>query len=163
MKAFEFELLRDIAEDGQKDMAGAKMNPDYSVTMENLERSGLIKGGKITEDGLQALKPYKVDNAIIMAAGFSARCMPLSKVMPKGLFLVKGESLMEREIRQLVDAGIREIIVVTGYLHEKFDFLADKYGVKLIYNEDYDKYNNMSSIYASRDYLKNSYVLCSDD
>lgn len=37
MKAFEFELLRDIAEDGQKDMAGAKMNPDYSVTMENLE------------------------------------------------------------------------------------------------------------------------------
>ena len=136
MKAFEFELLRDIAEDGQKDMAGAKMNPDYSVTMENLERSGLIKGGKITEDGLQALKPYKVDNAIIMAAGFSARCMPLSKVMPKGLFLVKGESLMEREIRQLIDAGIREIIVVTGYLHEKFDFLADKYGVKLIYNED---------------------------
>lgn len=97
MKAFEFELLRDIAEDGQKDMAGAKMNPDYSVTMENLERSGLIKGGKITEDGLQALKPYKVDNAIIMAAGFSARCMPLSKVMPKGLFLVKGESLMERD------------------------------------------------------------------
>ena len=134
MKAFEFELLRDIAEDGQKDMAGAKMNPDYSVTMENRERSGLMKGGKITEDGLQALKPYKVDNAIIMAAGFSARCMPLSKVMPKGLFLVKGESLMEREIRQLIDAGIREIIVVTGYLHEKFDFLADKYGVKLIYN-----------------------------
>ena len=163
MKAFEFELLRDIAEDGQKDMAGAKMNPDYSVTMENLERSGLIKGGKITEDGLQALKPYKVDNAIIMAAGFSARCMPLSKVMPKGLFLVKGESLMEREIRQLIDAGIREIIVVTGYLHEKFDFLADKYGVKLIYNKDYDKYNNMSSLYAARDYLKNSYVLCSDN
>ena len=125
------------------------MNPDYSVTMEKLERSGLIKGGKITEDGLQALKPYKVDNAIIMATGFSARCMPLSKVMPKGLFLVKGESLMEREIRQLIDAGIREIIVVTGYLHEKFDFLADKYGVKLIYNEDYDKYNNMSSLYAA--------------
>ena len=163
MKAFEFELLRDIAEDGQKDMAGAKMNPDYSVTMENLERSGLIKGGKITEDGLQALKPYKVDNAIIMAAGFSARCMPLSKVMPKGLFLVKGESLMEREIRQLIDAGIQEIIVVTGYLHEKFDFLADKYGVKLIYNKDYDKYNNMSSLYAAKDYLKNSYVLCSDN
>ena len=39
----------------------------------------------------------KVDNAIIMAAGESRRCLPLSELLPKGLFVVKGEVLIERE------------------------------------------------------------------
>ena len=55
----------------------------------------------LTEEELNEIKPYKVDNAIIMAAGYSARCMPLSNILPKGLFRVKGEILIEREIRQL--------------------------------------------------------------
>lgn len=108
-------------------------------------------------------KDNKVDNAIIMAAGFSARCMPLSNVMPKGLFRVKDEILIEREIKQLLEAGISEIILVTGFQHEKFEYLKDKYGVKIIINKDYDKYNNMGSLYVAREYLGNSYVLCSDN
>ena len=40
----------------------------------------------LTEEELNKLKPYKVDNAIIMAAGYSARCMPLSNVLPKGKY-----------------------------------------------------------------------------
>lgn len=106
---------------------------------------------------------YKVDNAIIMAAGYSARCMPLSNSMPKGLFCVKGEILIEREIKQLLEAGIKEIIVVTGFQHEKFAYLKDKYGVILVHNADYDKYNNMASLYASQEYIHNSYILCSDN
>ncbi len=106
---------------------------------------------------------YKVDNAIIMAAGYSARCMPLSNVMPKGLFRIKGEILIEREIEQLKEAGINEIIVVTGFMHEKFDYLKEKYGVTLIHNADFDKYNNMASLYAAKDHIKNSYILCSDN
>ena len=86
----------------------------------------------LTEEELNTLKPYKVDNAIIMAAGYSARCMPLSNILPKGLFRVKGEILIEREIRQLQEAGIKEIIVVTGFMQEKFQYLREKYGVILI-------------------------------
>lgn len=111
----------------------------------------------------EALKKYKVDNAIIMAAGYSARCMPLSNVLPKGLFRVKGEILIEREIEQLKEAGIEEIIVVTGFCHEKFEYLQEKYGVRLLYNADYDKYNNMASLYVAQQYMKNSYILCSDN
>ena len=44
---------------------------------------------------------YKVDNAIIMAAGTSSRFAPLSYEMPKALIEVKGEILIERQIRQL--------------------------------------------------------------
>lgn len=109
------------------------------------------------------LAPYKVDNAIIMAAGYSARCMPLSNILPKGLFRVKGEILIEREIKQLQEAGIEQIIVVTGFMKEKFQYLQDKYGVILLYNEDYDKYNNISSLYVAQKYMKNSYILCSDN
>lgn len=112
---------------------------------------------------LEQLAEYRVDNAIIMAAGYSARCMPLSNVIPKGLFRVKGEILIEREIEQLKEAGIEKIIVVTGFQHEKFEYLKKKYGVSLIYNADYDKYNNMASLYAAKEYMANSYILCSDN
>lgn len=111
----------------------------------------------------EALKPYKVDNAIIMAAGYSARCMPLSNILPKGLFRIKGEVLIEREIAQLQAAGIQEIIVVTGFSQEQFQYLKDKYNVILIHNADYDKYNNISSLYVAQEYMKNSYILCSDN
>lgn len=135
--------------------------------MEELEFNGLRElaenGSDITNTDMKRLESYKVDNAIIMAAGYSARCMPLSNVMPKGLFRVKGEILIEREIEQLLEAGINEIIVVTGFMNEKFEYLKDKYGVTLVYNGNYDKYNNMASLYAARQYIKNSYILCSDN
>ena len=86
----------------------------------NLKEQGMVDSG-LTEQGEAALQPYKVDNAIIMAAGSGLRGLPLSRYVPKGLFVVKGEVLIERQIEQLQAAGIREIIVVVGYLKEKFE------------------------------------------
>ena len=106
---------------------------------------------------------YKVDNAVIMAAGASSRFAPLSYEMPKALIPVRGEVLIERQIRQLQEAGVPEIIVITGYKHECFDYLADKFNVKLIHNPEYHMRNNHSSIYAVRDYLRNSYICSSDN
>ena len=82
---------------------------------------------------------YKVDNAIIMAAGTSSRFVPLSYELPKALITVKGEVLIERQIRQLKEAGINEIVVVTGYKKELFYYLKEKYNVIIIENDDYDK------------------------
>lgn len=133
---------------------------EFNQLIERIEKNG---ESALTADELEKLAPYKVDNAIIMAAGYSARCMPLSNVLPKGLFRVKGDVLIEREIRQLLEAGVKEIIVVTGFMSEKFQYLQEKYGVILIHNEDYDKYNNVASLYAAQKYMKNSYILCSDN
>ena len=93
------------------------------------------RSGEITEKEKALLKPYHVDNAIIMAAGESKRCAPLSKILPKGLFEVRGEVLIEREIRQLREAGITNIIVVVGYKLEMFSYLSDKYDVILVENQ----------------------------
>ena len=105
----------------------------------------------------------KVDNAIIMAAGTASRFAPLSYEKPKALIEVRGEVLIERQIRQLREAGVNEIIIVTGYMAEQFEYLKDKYGVVLINNPYYLTRNNNSSIYAAREYIKNSYICSSDN
>ena len=105
---------------------------------------------------------YKVDNAVIMAAGTSSRFAPLSYEMPKALITVKGEVLIERQIRQLKEAGIPEIYIVVGYKGEMFKYLEEKFGVHIVENPDYLTRNNNASIYVVKDILKNSY-LCSAD
>ena len=105
----------------------------------------------------------KVDNAIILAAGASSRFAPLSYERHKALIEVKGEVLIERQIRQLREAGIKEIYIVTGYKKEQFDYLEEKFCVKLVHNSEYAVRNNHSSIYAVKDVLNNSYICSADN
>lgn len=117
---------------------------------------------ELTANGLAALEPYRVNNAVILAAGSATRFVPLSLEQPKGLYEVKGEKLIERQIRQLNEAGINDITVVLGYKKEAFSFLQDKYGVKLIFNPLYNMRNNIESLYRARMELKNTYILACD-
>jgi CTP:phosphocholine cytidylyltransferase-like protein len=106
---------------------------------------------------------YKVDNAVIMAAGTSSRFAPLSYERPKALTEVKGELLIERQIRQLREAGIDEIYIVTGYKAEQFNYLKEKFGVELIHNPDYLTRNNNSSIWQARHVIRNTYICSADN
>lgn len=106
---------------------------------------------------------YKVDNAVIMAAGTASRFAPLSYEKHKALITVKGEVLIERQIRQLQEAGVPEIYIVTGYKSEQFDYLKEKFGVHLVHNSEYLVRNNNSSIHAVKDILKNTYICSSDN
>ena len=131
---------------------------------ENLVANGYIdeKSRKLTDKGLKALEPYRVQNAVILAAGPSTRFIPLSLEQPKGLYEVKGEKLIERQINQLIEAGITDITVVLGYKQEMFFFLKEKYHVKFIFNSSYNIKNNIESVYLARNELHNTY-LCSCD
>lgn len=106
---------------------------------------------------------YKVDNAVIMAAGTASRFAPLSYERPKALIEVNGEVLIERQIRQLQEAGISKIIIVVGYLKEHFSYLKEKMGVQIIENNDYLTRNNNASIYAVKEHLRNTYICSSDN
>lgn len=106
---------------------------------------------------------YKVDNAVIMAAGTSSRFAPLSYERPKALISVKGEVLIERQIRQLQEAGISEIYIVTGYRNNDFEYLKEKCNVKIRHNDLYNVRNNHSSIYKVRDIIRNTYICSADN
>lgn len=133
-------------------------------TVNSLRDQGLLnEDASVSDDGISAMRPYRVDNAVIMAAGFASRCAPLSYEKPKGLFTVKGEILIERQIRQLKEAGIDEIYVVVGYMKELFFYLEKKLGVKIIVNDDYYRRNNTSSLFAARYFLRNTFICSSDN
>ena len=124
--------------------------------------TGRVKGFSVTGLGLEALAPYRVKNAVILAAGLSSRLAPISYDRPKGALCVCGEVLIERQIRQLQEAGIDQIAVVVGYKKEEYFYLEDKFGVQLISNPEYMERNNHSSIWAAREILGNSYICVSD-
>lgn len=131
-------------------------------TYKYLEKQGLISNSSLTDAGLKLLEPYRVNNAVILAAGASTRFIPLSLEQPKGLFEVKGETLIERQIQQLQAAGVMNITVVLGYKKEMFYYLKDKYGVKFIINDAFNIKNNIESLYLARKELKNTYICVSD-
>jgi len=93
--------------------------------------------GALTEAGKEKLEHHRIHNAVILAAGMSTRFVPLNFEKPKGLLVVKGEVLIERQIRQLREVGIDEIIVVVGHMKEHFSYLAEQFGVILVESNDY--------------------------
>lgn len=105
----------------------------------------------------------KIDNAIIMAAGFGTRMRPLTYKTPKPLVKVGGKPMIESVIDALHENEINDISVVVGYLAAQFDYLPQKFpGVQLINNPYYDHYNNISSLYVARDQLHNTVILDGD-
>ena len=105
----------------------------------------------------------KAERAVIMAAGFGSRLMPVTKETPKPLIKVNGVRMIDSVIKALHKNGVNEIYIVVGYLKEKFDVLKREYsGIELIENPYYDTCNNISSLYVAREHLENSLILDGD-
>ena len=122
----------------------------------------LDKDFVLTAKAYNELKLKSPQRAIILAAGFGMRMVPINMETPKALVEIKGEVLIERTIRQLHVAGIREIYIVVGFMKEKFEYLIDKYGVELIVNSEYAQKNNLHSMKRALPYLENAYIIPCD-
>ncbi|WP_370586922.1 NTP transferase domain-containing protein [Treponema sp. Marseille-Q3903] len=94
--------------------------------------------------------------------GYGLRMIPVNMENPKALLTVDGVPLIERQISQLHEAGIEEIFIITGFQKEKFEYLIDKYNVKLVYNKDYASKNNLHSLNCVREKIGNSYIIPCD-
>jgi UTP--glucose-1-phosphate uridylyltransferase len=57
----------------------------------------------------------KVTKAVIPAAGFGTRFLPQTKAMPKEMLPIVDKPVIQYVVEELVEAGIKEIIIVTGY------------------------------------------------
>ena len=167
MTKIQFEVLRMFYEENALDteMYARSLYKSEEIinrAIQILTGDGYLDATGITDKGKELLNSHKIENAIILAAGMSSRFVPLNFEIPKGLLSVKGQRLIERQIEQLKEKGIEEIIIVVGHMKEEFEYLKEKYGVILVETDEYKKKNNHSSVYAARKYLKNTIITSSD-
>lgn len=101
------------------------------------QRGYLTPEMRLTEKAEQEFQDNAPCNAIILAAGYGMRMVPINRDVPKGLLEVHGETLIERQIGQLKEAGIQDISVVVGYMKEFYEYLIDAHGVELVINPEY--------------------------
>lgn len=115
-----------------------------------------------TQKAREEIKNKEPKNAIILAAGFGMRMVPINTEVPKGLLEVHGEPLIERIIKQLHEVGITQIYMVVGFMKEKYEYLIDEYGVELVVNPEYAQKNNLHSLKKAMHYIDNSYIIPCD-
>ena len=131
--------------------------------MKELTEAGYVIDGAITNDGVNALEPYRAKRAIFIAAGFGTRLVPITFNTPKPLVRVHGVRIIDRLIDACLEAGINEIYIVRGYLGELFDQLLYRYPmIKFLENPVYNEANNISSSLVARYMLSNAYVFEAD-
>ena len=122
----------------------------------------LDDNSKLTDSAQAIFKSHAPQNAIILAAEFGMRMVPINMITPKALLEVNGERLIDRLITQLHEVGITDITVVIGFMKDSFEYLIDDFGVKLVYAADYASTNNIHSLVLAADQISNTYIISSD-
>lgn len=171
----EFEVLAYVEKNGGRKLPQRQIGDEVKLsigavnkTLSELGDMGLVtvneeKELQITKLGLEALEPYRVRRAVIIAAGFGARMVPITLNTPKPLIRVHGKRIIETILEAIDRAGIQEIIIVRGYLGEQFEVLLSKYPhIKFIDNPLFNDSNNISSVLLAKDYMENAYILEAD-
>ena len=132
-------------------------------SLANLRKDGYLDADrKCTKKARRTVTDHAPKRAIILAAGFGMRMVPINMEVSKAFLEVKGELLIERLIKQLHEAGIRDITIVIGFMKEQFDYLIDEYEVDLVVNPQYAAYNNLHSLQLVADRITNAYILPCD-
>ncbi|MCR4775703.1 MAG: phosphocholine cytidylyltransferase family protein [Saccharofermentans sp.] len=110
------------------------------------------------------MNEHKVNRALIMAAGIGKRMRPLTLSTPKPLIEVNGKRMIDTIIDGLLENGIEDIHIVTGYMADSFKVLLTKFPMlRFVNNPDYDKCNNISSLYYARDLLDTDVIITDAD
>ena len=168
MNIQEYEIMNDLVEykyDNQRKIAkrlGCSVGK-VNQSLKTLAKEGCLNEKKeLTEKALKELKEKQPKNAVILAAGYGMRMVPINVEVPKGLLEIKGEPLIERLIRQLLEVGVTEIDVVVGFMKEQYEYLIDKYNVNLVFNKHYATKNNLHSLCQVINKLGNTYIVPCD-
>lgn len=105
--------------------------------------------------------------AVILAAGVSRRLRPLTDYIPKCLLDVSGRNLLQRTLDNLAINKITDILIVTGYRENMIKEYVEKsvsgLNVTFITNPDYQHNNNSYSLWLSRNFVKEDFILLDSD
>jgi choline kinase len=105
--------------------------------------------------------------AVILAAGVGRRIAARTNGGAKVLLDLGGRSLLERSVSGLVAAGFRDVVVVTGHaaesVREALTNLASGVTVMERCNPRYDTANNIVSVLAAADLVRDGFALLNSD
>ena len=132
------------------------------VVKELQDNKWITANGELSEMAVNFIKENQPKRAVILAAGFGMRMVPINTEIPKGLLEVRGEVLIERMIRHLHEVGITDIQVVVGFMKERYEYLIDEFQVKLVVNSEYQVKNNLHSLSKVKSSLDNTYIIPCD-
>ena len=132
------------------------------VVKELQEEKWLSPSGELSEKAKTFITANQPKKAVILAAGFGMRMVPINTEIPKGLLEVRGEVLIERMIRHLHEVGITDIQVVVGFMKERYEYLIDEFQVKLVVNSEYQVKNNLHSLSKVKSSLDKTYIVPCD-
>ena len=168
MNKQESDILKTIFENSYINQRILSETSGHSLGIVNKSLKALVDEGYL-DDNLRITAKAEAEytakaprNAIILAAGFGMRMVPINLTTPKAFLEVNGEPLIERLIKQLHEVGVRDITIVVGFMKESFDYLIDEYGVELVVNPEYAVKNNLSSLALAADRINNTYIIPSD-
>ena len=132
------------------------------VVKELQEEKWLSPNGELSEKAKTFITANQPKKAVILAAGFGMRMVPINTEIPKGLLEVRGEVLIERMIRHLHEVGITDIQVVVGFMKERYEYLIDEFNVQLVVNSEYQVKNNLHSLSKVKSSLDKTYIVPCD-
>ena len=132
------------------------------VVKELQDNKWITANGELSEMAVNFIKENQPKRAVILAAGFGMRMVPINTEIPKGLLEVRGEVLIERMIRHLHEVGITDIQVVVGFMKERYEYLIDEFNVQLVVNSEYQVKNNLHSLSKVKSSLDKTYIVPCD-
>ena len=97
--------------------------------------------------------------AIIVAAGMGRRLNPYTDDRPKCMVPVAGRPILERQVDALRAHGVRDIVVVRGYLGDRITVP----GLRFIENPDYAKNNILASLLYAADEMDDDFLFSYSD
>ncbi len=106
----------------------------------------------------------KIISAVILAAGMGARLSETFDIKPKGFLQLGEKTIIEESIDKLIYYGITDILIVTGYNHEYYDQLAEKYlFVRTIKNSEFATTGSMHSLAIADKFIDSDFLLLESD
>lgn len=166
----QFDILVQLEKNSNEEQTQRKLAQETGISLgsanrilNQLEEDGLVDRQRITDRGREVLEPYRVKRAVLLAAGFGERLVPVTLNTPKPLVRVRGVRIIDTLLDALTEAGIEDVTIVRGYLSEQFDQLLYKYpNIKFIENPVYNESKNISSAMCARFLLAGAYVMEAD-
>ncbi len=102
---------------------------------------------------------------VILAAGKGTRMKPLTDNMPKAMVLLHGKPFLEHVLVSLKQAGIKEAVIVVGYLKEKIiDYFGTEFmGIKIEYAVQKKQLGTAHAVLQAKKFLKKDFLVGHSD